>query len=139
MVGHYIGNAARTIPNATNEMLNANNFNPRQNAGKDGLPVVIEPKDLLQMQQLFQINRFNLLASDRIPLNRTLPDVRRKKYLLYLFITTKTVAFNPPHFQVQVHVRRPRQLSEKQRHHRLPQRSLVDALENSLERHHHIS
>lgn len=31
------------------------------------------------MQQLYQINRFNLMASDRIPLNRTLPDVRKKR------------------------------------------------------------
>lgn len=79
IVGHYIGNGVRDIPNATYEMLNANNFNPESNAGKDGMPVVTEPKDLLKMQQVFQINRFNLLASDRIPLNRTLPDVRRKK------------------------------------------------------------
>ncbi|XP_059612994.1 polypeptide N-acetylgalactosaminyltransferase 3 isoform X2 [Phlebotomus argentipes] len=32
---------------------------------------------MVRMQQSFQINRFNLLASDRISLNRTLPDVRR--------------------------------------------------------------
>nr|CAH7743700.1 unnamed protein product [Callosobruchus chinensis] len=31
------------------------------------------------MRQMYQINRFNLLASDKIPLNRTLPDFRRKK------------------------------------------------------------
>ncbi|ODM95842.1 Polypeptide N-acetylgalactosaminyltransferase 3 [Orchesella cincta] len=31
------------------------------------------------MNKLFQINRFNLMASDRIPLNRSLPDVRRKE------------------------------------------------------------
>lgn len=41
-----------------------------------GNPVVIPSKDLLKMQQLFQINRFNLLASDRISVNRSLPDVR---------------------------------------------------------------
>lgn len=79
IVGHYIGPGKQNIPNATKEMLNTNNFHPLPLAGKDGNPVVIEPKDLLTMQQLFQINRFNLLASDRIPLNRTLPDVRRKK------------------------------------------------------------
>lgn len=60
-------------------MLNSNNFNPQPNAGKNGNPVVIDSKDLLEMQQLFQINRFNLLASDKIPLNRSLPDYRRKK------------------------------------------------------------
>lgn len=79
MIGHYVGRSEDKIPNATYAMINANNFNPRPNAGKNGNPVVVEPKDLLKKQQLFQINKFNLIASDLIPLNRTLPDVRRKK------------------------------------------------------------
>lgn len=79
IVGHYVGHSADKIPNATRDMINRNDFNPSPDAGKNGNPVVIEPKDLLKMQQLFQINRFNLLASDKIPLNRSLPDVRRKK------------------------------------------------------------
>lgn len=74
-----MGNPINKIPNATYDMINKNNFNPRPEAGKNGNPVIIEPKDLLVMQQLFQINRFNLLASDQIPLNRSLPDYRRKK------------------------------------------------------------
>lgn len=78
-MGHYVGNPVHTIPNATYDMINTNNFNPQPLAGKNGRPVVIEPKDLLKMQQYFQINRFNLLASDRIPLNRSLPDFRRKQ------------------------------------------------------------
>lgn len=60
--------------------MNANNFSPDQNAGKLGQPVAIAPKDLLEMQQQFQINRFNIMASDKIPLNRSLPDVRKKRY-----------------------------------------------------------
>ncbi|XP_017772044.1 PREDICTED: polypeptide N-acetylgalactosaminyltransferase 3 [Nicrophorus vespilloides] len=79
VVGHYIGPSVKKLPNASRDMINANDFAPVRGAGKDGRPVVIQPKDLLKMQQLFQINRFNLLASDRIPLNRSLPDVRRKK------------------------------------------------------------
>lgn len=69
----------KTVPNATYHMLNSNNFHPQPNAGRNGSPVVIDAKDLLEMQQLFQINRFNLLASDKIPLNRSLPDYRRKR------------------------------------------------------------
>lgn len=53
-------------------------FNPRPYEGKNGNPVMIPPKDFFMMKQLFQINRFNLMASDRIPLNRSLPDVRKK-------------------------------------------------------------
>lgn len=54
-------------------------FDPRPYEGNNGEPVQIPAKDFQKMQQLFQINRYNLLASDRIPLNRTLPDVRKKK------------------------------------------------------------
>jgi polypeptide N-acetylgalactosaminyltransferase len=59
-------------------------FDPRPYEGKNGDPVQIPAKDFQLMQQLFQINRYNLLASDRIPLNRSLPDVRKKKYELYI-------------------------------------------------------
>lgn len=86
VVGHYIGNPIDKIPNATYEMINKNDFNPSPEAGRNGLPVVIEPKDLIEMQQLFQINRFNLMASDKIPLNRSLPDFRRKKYVFHIMI-----------------------------------------------------
>lgn len=53
-------------------------FNPLPFEGKNGSPVQIPAKDFQLMQQLFQINRYNLLASDKIPLNRSLPDVRKK-------------------------------------------------------------
>ncbi|XP_015607983.1 polypeptide N-acetylgalactosaminyltransferase 3 [Cephus cinctus] len=84
VVGHYIGNSLDPLksPNITKDVINRNMFSPRPYEGKNGEPVVIPPKDLLVMQQLFQINRFNLMASDRIPLNRSLPDVRKKKCIL---------------------------------------------------------
>ncbi|KAF5296609.1 hypothetical protein FQA39_LY12437 [Lamprigera yunnana] len=81
VVGRYIGNPADKVPNATYEMININNYSPDPDAGRDGLPVIIAPKDIIKMKQLYQINRFNLLASDKVPLNRTLPDVRKKKCL----------------------------------------------------------
>ncbi|MCL4129950.1 UNVERIFIED_CONTAM: hypothetical protein GTU68_042670 [Idotea baltica] len=43
------------------------------------MPVQIPTWEMAKMQMLYRINRFNLLASDRIPLNRTLPDARKKK------------------------------------------------------------
>ncbi|XP_043787723.1 polypeptide N-acetylgalactosaminyltransferase 3 isoform X3 [Apis laboriosa] len=80
VVGHYIGDSVDPMktPNITKDLINKNMFNPRPFEGKNGNPVIVPAKDFYKMQQLFQINRFNLMASDRIPLNRTLPDVRRK-------------------------------------------------------------
>ncbi|CAK9812671.1 Polypeptide N-acetylgalactosaminyltransferase 3 [Anthophora quadrimaculata] len=80
VVGHYIGDSVDPLktPNITKELINKNMFNPRPFEGKNGSPVLVPAKDFYKMQQLFQINRFNLMASDRIPLNRSLPDVRRK-------------------------------------------------------------
>lgn len=47
-------------------------------AGRDGEAVIIPSFESPKMSKLFQINRFNIMASDRIPLNRSLPDVRKK-------------------------------------------------------------
>ncbi|XP_014203524.2 glycerol kinase-like [Copidosoma floridanum] len=80
VVGHYVGNSMDSlqVPNITKELINKNMFDPRAYEGTNGSPVQIPAKDFQLMQQLFQINRYNLLASDRIPLNRSLPDVRKK-------------------------------------------------------------
>lgn len=61
------------------DMLNENHFNPVPGEGENGKPVVVPARDVLKMQQVFQVNRFNLMASDRMSLNRTVPDVRREK------------------------------------------------------------
>ncbi|KAL0128274.1 hypothetical protein PUN28_003499 [Cardiocondyla obscurior] len=81
VVGHYIGDSVDSlkIPNITKDVINKNLFNPLPFEGKNGDPVVIHPKDFYKMQQLYQINRFNLMASDKIPLNRSLPDYRKKQ------------------------------------------------------------
>lgn len=74
IIGHYMGPGISI--NLSEAFLNTNNYDPVLGEGDDGDPVVIQSKDLLLMQQLFQINRFNLLASDRMSVNRTLQDVR---------------------------------------------------------------
>ncbi|BES96786.1 polypeptide N-acetylgalactosaminyltransferase [Nesidiocoris tenuis] len=80
VVGHYMGDGAdMNQPNLTDEIINSNKFNPLPGEGKDGMPVVIPPHLAGKMHQLYRINRFNLMASDRIHLNRSLPDVRKKK------------------------------------------------------------
>ncbi|XP_063227781.1 polypeptide N-acetylgalactosaminyltransferase 13-like [Bacillus rossius redtenbacheri] len=81
VVGHYMGETSRPgqPPNLTNEQLNANMFDPQPHEGKNGQAVVLPGHELPRMQELYYINRFNLLASDRIPLNRSLPDVRKKR------------------------------------------------------------
>lgn len=80
VVGHYMGDPSNSgNPNLTDEVLNSNLFAPLPNEGKDGMPVIIPAHLSSKMRQLYHINRFNLMASDRIPLNRSLPDVRKKK------------------------------------------------------------
>jgi len=64
-------------------MINKNHFNPRPFEGTNGQAVIIASRDLPKMQALFTINKFNLMASDRIPLNRTLPDVRKKRSVIH--------------------------------------------------------
>ena len=44
--------------------------------GEMGKPVIIEPEHKAEAERLFRINEFNLMASDRISVNRSLPDVR---------------------------------------------------------------
>ncbi|GFR15792.1 polypeptide N-acetylgalactosaminyltransferase 5 [Trichonephila clavata] len=79
IVGHYIGNDLpwNPTPNLTDEVINHNGFSPIPNAGKNGDAYFILPGEKEKSRALFHINKFNLLVSDRIPLNRSLPDERR--------------------------------------------------------------
>lgn len=73
IIGRY---SLGSVLNLSQDFLNTNNYNPVEGEGEHGSPVIIPSRDLLTMQQLFQINRFNLLASDRMSVNRSLEDVR---------------------------------------------------------------
>ncbi|XP_063600555.1 polypeptide N-acetylgalactosaminyltransferase 1-like [Penaeus indicus] len=81
VVGHYMGEdtPGKTAPNLTDEILNTNGYNPHVGAGENGDPVQIPNWEMGKMQRLYHINKFNLLASDRISVNRSLPDVRKKR------------------------------------------------------------
>lgn len=76
IIGHYQGIGSSL--NVSQAFLNTNEYNPIKGEGENGNPVVVPNSQVLKMQQLFQINRFNLLASDRISMNRTLLDYRNK-------------------------------------------------------------
>lgn len=49
---------------------------PRDGPGEGGKPVVIPKEQQEKMKEMFKINQFNLMASEMIALNRSLPDVR---------------------------------------------------------------
>lgn len=82
VVGRYVGDAADSGDlggNLTEEELNTNAFQPLEGAGRNGYPVLLPPAAQARARRLYRVNRYNLVASDRVPLNRTLPDVRKKK------------------------------------------------------------
>lgn len=49
--------------------------------GENGLPVYVPEFESNRMKTLFHINRFNLLASDRISVNRSIPDPRKHRFV----------------------------------------------------------
>ena len=50
--------------------------------GEMGRPVVISDDHQVEMKEKFVINQFNLLATDLISANRSLPDVRMEAYVM---------------------------------------------------------
>ena len=77
VIGRYVGPKLDFAWKINDTLLNANNYNPDSKSGKDGRPVYLPeyPKD--QMQALYTINRFNLVVSDKISVDRKLPDPRK--------------------------------------------------------------
>ncbi|CAI5445692.1 unnamed protein product [Caenorhabditis angaria] len=78
VVGHYNGNLPdEKRRNLTSAQLNANNYSPIENWGESGRAVRLEPAQQKEADEIFPINQFNLYVSDRISVNRTIPDVRK--------------------------------------------------------------
>jgi polypeptide N-acetylgalactosaminyltransferase len=48
--------------------------------------VIIGKEEEALKNEKFKLNQFNLLASDRIALNRSLPDVRMDGYIIQHFL-----------------------------------------------------
>ncbi|XP_003745400.1 polypeptide N-acetylgalactosaminyltransferase 13 [Galendromus occidentalis] len=79
IVGHYMGKDLPWDPkeNITEAVLNANSYNPLEGAGNMGQPVYPLPSEVVRSKMLYSINRFNLLVSDKISVDRTLADARK--------------------------------------------------------------
>lgn len=79
IVGHYVGHDLNgdNTPELTNEEINENGYNPMPGAGEMGEPVQMSPLETVAVRKYYQINKFNLLVSDRVSVNRSLPDVRK--------------------------------------------------------------
>ncbi|XP_069075659.1 polypeptide N-acetylgalactosaminyltransferase 1 isoform X2 [Pleurodeles waltl] len=72
---------------------------PHEGPGEMGKPVVIPKEDQEKMKEMFKINQFNLMASEMIALNRSLPDVRlegckTKVYDDHLLTTSVVIVFH---------------------------------------------
>ncbi|CAD5217273.1 unnamed protein product [Bursaphelenchus okinawaensis] len=78
VVGHYSGNLPKErLANLSKAELNANNYHPIEGYGDYGRAVNLNQKEDLESEKTFGINQFNLYISDRISVNRSLPDVRK--------------------------------------------------------------
>lgn len=77
VVGKYVGDSLSKDPKLGWSELNANNFDPSARAGEDGDPVILLPSEEIRSKRLWHVNKFNIVASDKVALNRSVPDVRR--------------------------------------------------------------
>lgn len=71
--------------------------------GEQGIAVLLPPGSDEKKDQLYKVNGFNALASDMIPLNRSIPDIRhpgckKKRYLSKLPTASVVVPFHNEHF-----------------------------------------
>jgi len=56
-------------------------FNPKSWPGENGKAASLTKSEESQKAEKFKLNQFNLIATDKIALNRSLPDVRLDQYV----------------------------------------------------------
>ncbi|XP_063537230.1 polypeptide N-acetylgalactosaminyltransferase 3-like [Cydia strobilella] len=74
IVGHYIGGFGKG--NLSDDVINSNNYAPVKGAGEGGRPVQLAQRELITARELYQLHSYNILVSDKISINRSLPDMR---------------------------------------------------------------
>lgn len=74
IVGHYVGGIGGG--NLSEEIMHTNNYSPVPGAGEGGRPVQLSPRELITARELYTLHSYNILVSDRIAINRSLPDMR---------------------------------------------------------------
>ncbi|CAH0694646.1 unnamed protein product [Spodoptera exigua] len=74
IVGHYVGGT--NGGNLSEEVINKNNYAPVPGAGEGGRPVQLSQRELITARELYSLHSYNILVSDKISINRSLPDMR---------------------------------------------------------------
>ncbi|KAG6445153.1 hypothetical protein O3G_MSEX003752 [Manduca sexta] len=74
IVGHYVGGIGGG--NLSDDLIHSNNYDPVPGAGEGGRPVQLSPRELITARELYTLHSYNILVSDRISINRSLPDMR---------------------------------------------------------------
>lgn len=60
-------------------MINTNHYAPVAGAGEGGRPVQLSPREIIPARDLYALHSYNILVSDRISINRSLPDMRSER------------------------------------------------------------
>ncbi|CAH4029986.1 unnamed protein product [Pieris brassicae] len=76
VIGHYVG--GNSGGNLTEEIINTNNYAPIVGAGEGGRPVQLLQREIITARELYPLHSYNILVSDRISINRSLPDMRNE-------------------------------------------------------------
>ncbi|CAH0589007.1 unnamed protein product [Chrysodeixis includens] len=87
IVGHYVG--GNKGGNLSDEVINSNNYAPVPGAGEGGRPVQLSPRELITARELYSLHSYNILVSDKIAINRSLPDMRGESCKNVIFDVSK--------------------------------------------------